>query len=367
MREVIASPTSTTPTTDGASAVIRSLTASRRRGQLTVAALWLLAALTATVALGIGPVWIEPTTVARVLWAHLTATPVPADIPAMADQIVWATRAPRVAMAIVAGAALAVAGTVLQSLSRNGLADPYLLGVNGGASAGVATVVLVAGAATGLALAGAALAGAVLATILVLGIASSAATRGTSRLILSGLAVGYALMAVTNFLIFWSDSPEASRSVLFWLLGSLTSIQPLVLAAATVATIVGGWMLLLAARRLDALASGDDSALAIGLDPERARFALMTGTSAMVGVVVAGVGGVGFIGLIVPHAARSLVGVRHRVALPAAAALGAALLVAADTVARTAFAPQEIPVGVITGAIGAPVLLLLLRRTATTR
>lgn len=348
-------------------AVIHGLRASRRRSHLVVTALWIAAAATATIALAIGPIWIEPSTVARILISHLLGTPLPTDVTAIADQIVWATRAPRIAMAVVAGAALAVAGAALQSLTRNGLADPYLLGLNGGASAGVAAVVLVAGAATGLVLAGAALAGAVLATILVLAIAGSAATRGPSRLILAGLAVGYALMAVTNFLIFWSDSPEAARSVLFWLLGSLASIQPLVLVAAALATIAGIGMLLLMATRLDALASGDDSALALGLDPERARFGIMTGTSAMVGVVVAGVGGVGFVGLIVPHAARALVGVRHRVMLPAAAAIGAALLVAADTVARTAFAPQEIPVGVITGALGAPVLLLLLRRTTATR
>jgi len=343
--------------------VLVALAASRRHALSTVAVLWLATLIVAIAALGIGPVPVDPAMIVRIIAAHVTGSALPADIPPMADQIVWTTRTPRIAMAVVAGAALAVAGIVLQSLTRNGLADPYLLGINGGASAGVALVVLVAGAATGLALSGAALAGAVLATVLVLAIAGGAAMRGPSRLVLSGLAVGYALTAITSFLLFWTDSPEAARSVLFWLLGSLTSVQPAVLTAAAIATIVGLLLLSLLSGRLDALASGDDSARAVGLDPEHARFAFMAGTSAMVGIVVSGVGGVGFIGLIVPHAARALVGARHRFALPAAAALGAALLVAADTVARTAFAPQEIPVGVITGALGAPVLLLLLRRS----
>ncbi|MBA8816790.1 iron complex transport system permease protein [Microbacterium halimionae] len=335
----------------------------RRQGAWRIGGLAASALVIALVAMGIGPVAIDPATVVSVLAHHLFGAPLPVGTDDIAQQIVWGTRAPRVAMAVVAGAGLAMAGAVLQSLVRNDLADPYLMGVNAGASTGVALVVLVIGGASGLLLSGAALLGAVAATALVVLIAGTARTRGPFRLVLAGLAVGYALNAATSFLLFWSDSPEAARSVLFWLLGSIATVQPTVLIAAVVTVAAAAIFFTSLSPRIDALASGDDSALAAGLDPEKWRFGLMAAASALVGVVVAGVGGVGFIGLVVPHLARAIVGGRSRLVLPASAALGAGLLVLADTVARTALSPQEIPVGVVTGVIGAPFLLFLLRRS----
>jgi iron complex transport system permease protein len=343
--------------------VVAAIRRARRRGK------WMLLGLTVTLAavvlaaLAIGPVPIHPATVAAILGERIFGTG-PGAWAESTEQIVWLARAPRVAMAVVAGAVLAAAGAMLQALVRNSLADPYLLGLNSGASTGVALVVLTVGGGSALLFSGAALAGAIGAVLLVLLLAGAANRRGPLRLVLAGLAVGYALNAATSFLVFSSDSPEAARSVMFWLLGSLAAVQPVALAAATVAAVLGLAALIVIAPLTDALASGDDSARSAGIDPERARIGLMIGVSAMVGVIVAGVGGVGFIGLVVPHLARRLVGGRHRLVLPVAALLGAMLLVAADTVARTAFAPQEIPVGVITGIIGAPILLLLLRRSA---
>ena len=343
--------------------VVATIRRSRRRGSWMLAGLGAALAAVVLAALAIGPVAIHPATVAAILGDRLLGTGHGAW-PDSVEQIVWLARAPRVAMAVVAGAVLAAAGAMLQALVRNSLADPYLLGLNSGASTGVALVVLTVGGGSALLFSGAALAGAIGAVLLVLLLAGAANRRGPLRLVLAGLAVGYALNAATSFLVFSSDSPEAARSVLFWLLGSLAAVQPVALAAATGAAVLGLAVLILIAPLTDALASGDDSARSAGIDPERARIWLMVGVSAMVGVIVAGVGGVGFIGLVVPHLARRLVGGRHRLVLPVAALLGAMLLVAADTVARTAFAPQEIPVGVITGIIGAPILLLLLRRSA---
>lgn len=350
----------TAPSPSGPATVVAGIRRHRRRGAVALAALGLMLATVTVGALAIGPVPIDPSTVAAVLGHRLLGLP-SGTWPEAVEQIVWATRAPRVAMAVVAGAVLAVAGAMLQALVRNSLADPYLLGLNSGASTGVAVVVLVAGTGSALVLSGAALAGAIGAVLLVLLLAGTATRRGPLRLVLAGLAVGYALNAATSFLVFSSDSPEAARSVLFWLLGSLAAVQPAALAAASVAAVVGIATLVVLAPLTDALASGDDSARSAGLDPERTRLGLMVGVSAMVGVVVAAVGGVGFIGLVVPHLARRLVGGRHRLVLPASALLGATLLVAADTIARTAFAPHEVPVGVITGIVGAPFLLILLR------
>ncbi|WP_378144606.1 FecCD family ABC transporter permease [Cnuibacter sp. UC19_7] len=343
--------------TSASSAIVGDLLARRRRVAACLALLAVALVVVATAAACIGPVPIAPADVVRVIVAKLGG----GELDGPAGTIVWNTRLPRILMAIVAGAMLAAAGAVFQAVARNGLADPYLLGINSGASTGAAVVVLVVGSGSALLFSGGALVGAVAAILLVLLLSSTAGTRGPFRIVLAGLAVGYALNAVTSFLIFWSDSPEAARSVLFWLLGSLASVQPVTLmtgGAITALALVG---LVVAGPFLDALNSGDDSARSVGIDPERMRLALMAATSAAVGVVVAGVGGIGFVGLVIPHLARHLVGSRHRAVLPASALLGALLLVCADTVARTALAPQEIPVGVVTGVIGAPVLLLLLR------
>ncbi|MFV0373547.1 MAG: FecCD family ABC transporter permease [Microbacterium sp.] len=347
------------------STLVVTIRAARRRARHRLFAISALALIIAVVAVGIGPVPLPPGDVLGVLGHHLWGLPLEERLAGTTDLIVWNTRVPRVAMAIVAGVGLAVAGTVMQALLRNDLADPYLLGLNSGASSTVAFAVLVAGGVTGVLLSGVALLGAVGAVLLAILLAGGARARGPLRIILAGLAVGYALNAVTSFLIFISDRPEAAQSVLFWLLGSLASIQPAVLLVAAIVTVVVVAILLRISPYLDAIASGDESALSAGLDPERSRLITLTVTSAMVGVIVAGVGGIGFVGLVIPHLARALVGTRLRIAIPASAALGAALLVIADSFARTALAPQEIPVGVVTGAIGAPFLIVLLRRQST--
>ena len=365
MSESLPAVRPTSSATRPADAVVVLMRRSRRRAAARITVLVVVLAVVAVAAMMIGPVSIAPTQVIGIVVDHVSGVR-SGDWSASADQIVWGTRAPRVAMGIIAGAVLAAGGAVLQALVRNGLADPYLLGINSGASTGVALVVLVIGGGGALLFSGAALAGAIGAVLLVVALAGTASRRGPIRLVLAGLAVGYALNAATSFLVFWSDSPEAARSVLFWLLGSLGSVQPVALVAAALSAGLGLVALVVIAPFIDALASGDDSARSAGIDPERARLALMVGVSAMVGVIVAAVGGVGFIGLVVPHLARRLVGGRHRAVLPVSALLGAVLLVVADTVARTVFAPQEIPVGVVTGVLGAPFLLVLLRRTAPT-
>lgn len=354
-----------TPGPPGAEQALARIRADRDRVRRRTLALVLVLVVAVAAAAGIGPVPISPLVVVEVLGHHLLGLPATLDVPETVEQIVWTTRAPRVAMGVVAGAALGAAGAVLQAVVRNVLADPYIVGVNAGASTGAAVVILVVGGGSALLLSGAALAGAVGATALVLAIAGAAGQRGPHRIVLAGMAVGYALNAVTSFLIFFSGSPEAARSVMFWLLGSLAMVQPQALVAAAIATAVALVVLVAVAPLIDALASGDDSARSAGLDPERARFVVMAGVSAMVGVVIAGVGGVGFVGLVVPHLARRMVGGRHRAVLPVAALLGAAVLVTADTIARTALAPLELPVGVVTGVIGAPFLLLLLRGSGT--
>ncbi|MEC3919991.1 FecCD family ABC transporter permease [Nocardia sp. CDC160] len=280
------------------------------------------------------------------------------------DTIVWQLRVPRTILAAVVGAGLAVAGVAMQTLVRNALADPYLLGVSSGAGVGAAAVItsgLFAGA--GLwALSAGALAGALAAAAAVFLIAMAQGGLDPLRLVLTGTVLGSAFSAFSSFLIFRSSDPSAAQSVLFWLLGSLAGadwtrilLPACVVAAALVA-------LLLAANSLDALNLGADTATSIGVSVRELRIALFVLLAVLVGVLVAVSGGIGFVGLVIPHAARLLVGPRHRVLLPASALCGALFLVVADAATRILVRPTEIPVGVLTGLIGAPAFLLLLGR-----
>lgn len=319
----------------------------------------------ALIAVAVGPASVTPLDAARIIAHHLAPEIIDGPTDARGETIVWTLRAPRVLLAATVGAGLALTGVIMQSLIRNILADPYILGVNSGASLGAAAAILFgAGAGMGdYALQGSAFLGALLATGAVLAVARVGGRMTSIRLLMAGVTVGYALSAATSFLIFASDSAEGSRSVMFWLLGSLglaawngpLAVAVLIVAAATAVALVVG-------PKLDVLDLGDDTALALGVNPDRIRVVLLAGCCLVVGVLVAMAGSIGFIGLVAPHIARRIVGTSHRRVIPVAALIGALLLVWADLAARTLLAPQEIPIGVITALIGAPLLLILIRR-----
>ena len=330
---------------------------------MVVLTLGLLATIVAGVA--IGAVVVPPGTVARVLGHHLVGWPAEVAWSGPQDAIIWDVRTPRVLLGAAVGGGLAVCGVALQAMVRNLLADPYLLGVTSGASTGAAAAILFgAGAALGEnALSVSAFLGALAASAAVFLLARAAGRVTSVRLLLSGVAVGYALYAATSFLIFASGSAEGARSVLFWLLGFLGLARwssalaiVLVVVALTVA------VLILWGQRLDALALGDETSLTLGTDPARFRVQLLVVVALCVGVVVAASGGIGFVGLVIPHLARRLVGGAHRRVVPVAALLGALFLVWADVAARTVLAPRELPIGILTALVGAPFLLVLIRR-----
>lgn len=341
--------------------------ARRRRTIAWVGGLTALLLLSVPVAVGLGPVPIAPGTVLGIVGHHTVGLPADVRWSTAEDSIVWQVRAPRVLLAAVVGAALALCGVALQALVRNVLAEPYLLGVSAGASTGAALSILfgvgtVLGAGS---LTGSAFAGALTATALVFLLARSGGRVTSVRLLLAGVAVGYVLTAVTSFLIFASDTPEGARAVLFWMLGSLaqarwSSVGPVAVVVLLTLVVLVAW-----ARRLDALAIGDDTARALGTSPSRLRAQALAVVALCVGAAVAVSGGIGFVGLIVPHVARVAVGGVHRRLLPVAALIGASFLVWADVVARTAFSPRELPLGIVTAVVGAPFLLLLVRRFQT--
>ncbi len=298
------------------------------------------------------------------VWAVLAAQAGGSPAPALDQQIVWTIRVPRVLLSAVVGAALAVTGTVLQALVRNPLADPYVLGISSGSSLGaVAVMGLGAGAGLGAALGvtGGAFAGAIAATTAVFVMAQRSGRLTDTRLVLAGVAVGYLAMAGTS-LVQLSVDASSLRGILFWLMGSVAGADWADLGIPTMIILSCGTWMLLQARNLNALVGGDDDATALGVDVARLRIGLLLSTSLLTATSVAVAGAVGFVGLMVPHAARLVVGADHRRLLPTAMLTGATFLVLVDLATRTVDRPNEYPITVFTAALGAPFFLWLLRR-----
>ncbi len=326
-------------------------------------------AVSMAVALGIGSVSISVPDVAGVVLRRLGLESLGLDfgVTRLEDRIVWQLRMPRVLGAASVGAALAVCGAVLQSLTRNDLADPYLLGISGGAAVGAVTVLVLgvsfAGYVGSAAVAFAAFVGAMVALILVLALAvGSRGELPPARLVLAGVAVGQVAGAYTSLLVMLSDQHDAARRVLAWTLGSVAGMRWNSALAVTVVALIGAVLFIALADHLDAFAFGETSARSLGVNVVRLRWLLFTITALVTAILVAYAGAVGFVGLIVPHMVRSIVGPRHRVLLPLSALVGAVLLVWADLGARTLVDGQEIPLGVVTAAVGAPFFAYLLRR-----
>ena len=313
--------------------------------------------LSITLAVTIGPAEIRFDEVWASIASHLGIGTSP--LPLLRDGIVWELRMPRVLTAAAVGAGLALSGAVMQALTRNSLADPYLLGLSSGASLGAVSVLLL-GVAVLLPLA--AFLGALLALGLTLLLASSLGRITPTRTVLAGVAVSAFAGAVTSFVIFWTVTGDSYREILAWLLGSLSGARWPAVAIAGTAIILVGIPIMATGRLLDSFAFGDTSAAALGVNVQGTRWALLAGTALLTGAMVSVSGSIGFVGLILPHAVRLLVGPGHRALLPLSALVGAIFLVWADTIARTLFDPRELPVGIVTALVGAPIFALLLTR-----
>ncbi|MEM7030859.1 MAG: iron ABC transporter permease [Chloroflexota bacterium] len=278
--------------------------------------------------------------------------------------IIWLIRFPRVLLGVFVGAGLAVVGVTMQALVRNPLADPYILGISSGASVG-AVMVLAFGA---FAFAGiydisvGAFLGATLTFLIVFLLAQSNGRLNPARLILAGVAVAYFFSGLTSFITLTSDKRELARAVLAWMLGSLAGTDWPELTLPAVALLFGSVYLALQARGLNALIVGDETAATLGVDLTRFRRLLFLVVSLVTGVMVAVSGAIGFIGLMIPHVVRLMIGTDHRRVLPVSIFVGSIFLIWVDVIARTAFDPVELPVGVITSLLGGPFFLWLLHR-----
>jgi iron complex transport system permease protein len=312
------------------------------------------------VAISIGAVTVPVGEVWRIIWRHLTGGGTVTD-PAM-DQIVWNFRTPRVVLAALVGAGLAVAGVVLQAVVANPLADPYVLGVSSGASLGAVLVItLTSGALGGLGVSSAAFLGAAAAAAPVFLLGQKQGRLVPTRLVLSGVAVGYLFLAATSYLQLRA-TPTELRTVMFWMLGSVAGAQWGQLPVVTTVVLTTTVVLALFGRRLNALLVGDESATALGVDVHRLRAVLLALSSLVTGTVIAVAGGIGFVGLMIPHLVRLTTGADHRRLLPQAALVGAIYLVVVDLLSRTVNRPNELPLGILTALFGAPFFLWLLRR-----
>ncbi|KKC39267.1 iron ABC transporter permease [Devosia epidermidihirudinis] len=336
-----------------------SAAASKRPRLITLSvALGLLLAGSIIFAVTFGPADIAPLEVWQTIAHHLGLI---ADSPVgrLRNAIIWELRLPRVLVAAGVGAGLALCGAVMQALTRNPLADPYLLGLSSGASLG-AVAFLLAGAALYMPI-GAFLgaAGAMLLTLLVTRLLGGATP---SRAILAGIAISSLAAAATSFLIFWSATGDSYREILSWLMGSLSGSVWSDAGIVIVATLFVGLPVLLSGRSLDAFVFGDAAAATLGVDVARLRWLLLAATALLTGVLVSIGGAIGFVGLIVPHIVRLVTGSRHRLLLPISMLVGASFMIWTDTAARSLFAPRELPVGIITALIGAPIFLLVLLR-----
>ena len=285
------------------------------------------------------------------------------DIFSTEKTILFSIRLPRIIFAGIVGASLSAAGVVFQGLLRNPLADPYILGISAGAAVGAIIAIIVGASVIPFGIPGLAVAGALITIVLVYGIAKTKKELHSTTLLLAGVIVNAFFSAVIMFLISISSSKEL-RSSIFWLMGDLSLAEWNEIILTGLFLMAGFVVMYMYARHLNLIVSGEETAMQLGVNVEKTKKILLLAASLVTGVAVSVSGTIGFVGLIIPHMMRMLLGSDHRLLLPSSALFGGSFLVVADTLARTITAPAELPVGVITAMCGAPYFIYLLRRRA---
>jgi len=329
--------------------------------KLVLLILVLLLGFATLLGVGLGAVSVPLKQGAQILLSRLG---IGSNFSSLYEQIIINFRLPRVLIGALVGFVLALCGGVMQGIFRNPLADPYLLGIASGATAGAAAVIALHLETIPLALPGAAFLGGLLAVSIVYRIASSShgARLDNFTLILAGVALAALFSAITAFFLYMAGERERS-GIVFWVMGGLAGAHWRFLYPLLPIALLGGAAILLFARDLNALALGEEQAAHLGIEPGRLKRILLAIVTLMTAAAVSAAGTIGFVGLIVPHAIRLVIGPDHRYLLPASALAGAVFLMLCDTAARTVASPAELPVGIITALFGAPFFLYLLRRS----
>ena len=277
------------------------------------------------------------------------------------ETVIWDYRLSRALVAAFCGAGLALSGAIMQSLLRNPLAEPYVLGISAGASTGAVTVVILGIGAGAVSLSAGAFVGAFAAFFFV-ALLSNGTRGGADRTILAGVAASQLFNAATSYIVTTSGNAQQVRDVMFWLLGSFGGVRWPEFMLVSVVITFGLIACLLYAHVLDAFAFGDEAASSLGVNVARARIVLFALTAMMTATIVSMVGSIGFVGLVVPHAARFIVGPLHIRLLPACAIVGAIFMVLADIASRALIPQQVLPIGVVTALVGVPFFSIILYR-----
>ncbi len=341
-------------------------TIARRQYFVVLAGLCLLLGLMFLAGLMLGSVHIPATTAVKILANALLGDGVIApDWRHAHEVIVIQSRVPRVILAAIVGGSLGATGMTIQAIVRNPLAGPSILGVSSGAATGAVIVMRWGLIGFGVfTLHISAFLGGLITLAVVFWVARTGGQITPTRLVLAGVAMSAILSALTSLIVLTSPDPQLASRVLFWTLGGFGTAQWKLLPLPTMTLFVGLVIMLLQARRLNLLLTGDESAIALGLDVARFRKLMFLLTAALTGIMVSLAGVISFVGLIMPHIVRFLVGADHRRSLFAVSLLGASFTVGADLLARTIISPLELPVGIVTSLVGGPFFIWLLRRDA---
>lgn len=329
-------------------------------------ALTVILAGTIIVAIAIGSTYIEPQEVYKVLISKLTNGVLYQDAGSvMTQSIIWEIRCPRVLLGAICGAGLAICGVLMQCITKNPIAEPYVLGISSGASCGAVAVIVLGGMSEiGInSITTGAFAGSLLSGVLVFVIGTQMGrTISTTRLVLSGMAISTIFSALTNLLIYSAENANQAKSALFWTIGSLGGAKWQVLFFPFVAFVMVILITWLMSKSLDVLLVGDDSAIILGMNVRRIKMIVLVLATLLTSALVAVTGAIGFIGLVVPHICRTLVGSDHKKLIILSSLLGAIFLIVSDVIARGLFPPIEIPIGIITSLVGGPFFLYLISK-----
>lgn len=337
----------------------------RKRISLVILLLLLLLIISMILAVGMGPVKISFSDVWRIIFAKISGKEI-TDINHNIQNIVWQLRTPRVILGMLVGGGLALSGVGMQAFTRNPLSGPYVLGISSGASAGAVLAVL-----TGklrifgiFALPAGAFLGALLTIFLVYVLSKGKEGVLPIKLILTGIAVSALFTAFTNFLMFNAKNESGIRNATFWIMGGLSGSKWIFIVVPMIAFIIAFVVFYLLSNALNAILIGDATAVTLGINVKLVRRIVIVTTAFLTGSIVAVSGSISFVGLVIPHIVRTIVGTDHRKVVPVASLIGSIFLIWTDVLARTLAGSAELPIGILTAMLGAPFFIWLVRKSS---
>lgn len=317
-------------------------------------------------AIAIGSTYIEPGVVYKVLLSKLSNGKLfSGEWNLMFESIIWEIRFPRVILGAICGAGLALCGVLMQCVTKNPIAEPYVLGISSGASAGAVSVIVLGGVSSiGITtISGGAFLGSIISGILVFAIGTQMGrTTSTTRLVLTGMAISTIFGALTNLLIYAAKNSNQAKNAMFWTVGSLGGAKWSVILLPSLILVIVLVVSIFMSKSLDILLLGDDSAIILGINVKLIKSVILILSTLLISTIVAVTGAIGFIGLVVPHICRTIAGSDHKKLILLSSLIGAIFLTMADILARALFPPIEIPIGIITALVGGPFFLFLISK-----